>query len=230
MGIEDQFSKIEFVNQFKEDEEVNKKIGSVVDSITRQGEQVNPFVLECFEDPDLFHSLPEEIKSNEQKLSELVLNMSKFHGIITSERQKRWSGDMSGLFGDEVYIAETVHANGKIRRAESDYKINVDYLRTREIDPSQILFFRITQPTDKPKPEYYWTSDYFETQRGLTREISSEQRETAVILVASLDVINNNEGLIQDINDDNGLAVRQIGTGNFDQTLALTKIFPYKRL
>ena len=150
--------------------------------------------------------------------------MSKFQNIITPERQKRWDGDMSGLFGDKIHIAETTHANGKIRRAESDYKINVEYLKTQGIDPSQVLFFRVTQPTDKPKPEYYWTSDYFETQKGLTREISSKQRKTSIILVSSLDVINSNGGLIQDINDDNGLAVRQIGTGDFDQNMTSAKI------
>jgi len=72
----------------------------------------------------------------------------------------------------------------------------VAYLKTKGIDPSKVLFFRITQPTDNPKPEYYWTSDYSEVQKGLTAEISPEQRKTSIILVADLETINGNGGLI----------------------------------
>ena len=97
---------------------------------------------------------------------------------------------------------------------------------TRDIDPSKVLFFRRTIPSKDPKPEFFWTSDYFETRQGLTAEISPKNRDTAIIIVASLDAINKNGGLIQDINDDQGIAVRQIGTDNFDQNLALTKFKP----
>jgi len=130
------------------------------------------------------------------------------------------------LLGEEVNISETAHEDGRTRRAESGQRVNVEYLRSQGIDPSKVLFFRITQDSDTPKPEYYWTSDYGETQRGLRVEVSPEKRKTAVILVADLETINQNDGLIQDMNDDEGLAVRQIGTGNFDQRKALAKIKP----
>ena len=55
-------------------------------------------------------------------------------------------------------------------------------------------------------------------------------RETAVILGTSLDAINTNGGLIQDINDDQGLAVRQIGLSPFDQQSALIRIKVPKRV
>ncbi len=185
---------------------------------------LHPFVLEFFEDTKLLHALPKTITSDERNLRDLILNMSKFYNILHLERKKSGQGDVSGLFGEEVHIPETSHASGKIRRAESGARINVNFLRNQGTNPARVLFFRLTQPSDQPKPEYYWTSDYFETQHGLTQEIPSEQRKTAIVLVASLDVINNNGGLIQDINDDGGLAVRQIGSHNFDQNLALAKI------
>lgn len=116
--------------------------------------------------------------------------MGRFQSIIIKEREKRWSGDLSGLLGEEITIPETQHAGGRQRRAESGYKINVDYLKTIGLDPKKILFFRATQPSLTPKPEYYWTSDYFETVRGLTAEIPPEQRKTSVILVADLETIN----------------------------------------
>lgn len=43
-------------------------------------------------------------------------------------------------------------------------------------------------------------------------------------------MINQNKGLMQDINDDQGLSVRQIGTGSFDQKKAIAKFKPNKEL
>jgi len=181
------------------------------------------YTIKSFMDPDLFKALPESITGSEKEMTAFVKNTAMFEEMIYKERKKRWSGDLTGLFGEEVNIPETKHADGRTRRAESGYKINVGYLPSVGIDASKVLFFRITQPSDEPKPEYYWTSDYFETVRGLDAEVSGEQRENAVILVADLATINENEGLIQDINDDEGISIRQIGTGPFDQKKAIAK-------
>ncbi|MBW3004330.1 hypothetical protein KY310_00665 [Candidatus Woesearchaeota archaeon] len=189
-------------------------------------EGANPFILKYFQDPNLFPALPEEIRNSEERLTEIVQNTSRFSDLIYKERKKRWAEDLTGLLGEEVHIPETKHADGRTRRAESGYRVNVDYLRSIGIDPSKVLFFRLTQPSDDPKPEYYWTSDYFEVLRDLSAEIFGEQRESAVILVSDLETVNENEGLIQDINDDQGLAVRQIGTGPFDQKSAIARFKP----
>ncbi|MFA5413351.1 MAG: hypothetical protein WC348_02330 [Patescibacteria group bacterium] len=226
MGLENLLSGVELANQLREDPQINARMDRIANNLIEKGTSVNPFILKDFEDPNFFNSLPAEIRDSDQKLSELLDNSGKFNDIIHLERERRWDNDTSGLLGEKVDIAETTHAEGRTRRAESGYKINVDYLKTKGIDPSKILFFRATQPSDTPKPEYYWTSDYFETQRGLTVEISAEQRKTAIILVADLETISRNGGLIQDVNDDNGLPVRQIGTAGFDQSLAIAKIKP----
>ncbi len=47
-----------------------------------------------------------------------------------------------------------------------------------------------------------------------------------MILVADLETINQNQGLIQDINDDQGIAVRQIGRGSFDQKRVIARFKP----
>ncbi|MBD3303770.1 hypothetical protein GF343_01370 [Candidatus Woesearchaeota archaeon] len=189
-------------------------------------EEANPFVLEYFQDPNLFPALPEEIRNSEERLTEIIQNTSRFSDLIYKERQKRWSGDLTGLLGEEVPVPETEHADGRTRRAETGYRVNVDYLQAIGIDPSKVLFFRLTQPSDEPKPEYYWTSDYFEALRGLTVEVPEEQRDNAVILVSDLAIINENKGLIQDVNDDQGLSVRQIGTGPFGQEKAIARFKP----
>lgn len=63
-----------------------------------------------------------------------------------------------------------------------------------------------------------------EIDQPRVEKLPPAQRETAIVLAADLQTINGNNGLISDINDDQGLAVRQIGLGAFDQTKALAKI------
>lgn len=197
-----------------------------MDALETAIKHANVFTIKYFQDPNLLPALPESIKNSEEELTAIVKNTTRFYEMIYKERKKRWAGDLTGLFAEEVHIPETRHADGRTRRAESNYRVNAEYLRTIGIDSSKILFFRITQPSDEPKPEYYWTSDYFETLRGLDIEVAGKQRDTAVILVSDLGTINQNEGLIQDMNDDEGLSVRQIGTGHFGQNNAIARFKP----
>ena len=196
-----------------------------VDNIrTKYQESVNPITYEIFSDPRLYSALPDEYKVDPIGFENLLLHTSRFSQLVDKEMDRRWNGDTSGLFGEEVQIPETIHAGGATRRAESGYKINVDSLARHNIDPKKVLFFRTTQPSSIPKPEWYWTTDFFETQKGLSREISPEDRQKSVTLVASLDAINHNGGLIQDINDDQGISVRQILPLPFDQKQAIAVI------
>jgi len=218
--------KIEFVGLSEDDPLVIARMEEVAGLLRAQGKEVNPLVVEDFEDPSFFNSLPEEIRSSNERLMEYLDNSQKFANIIDEEREKRFGGDMSGLFGDTISAPETSHADGRERMAEKNYIVNVDYLRTKNIDPSKVLFFRLTQPSDVPKPEYYWTSNLSEVQKGLRVEVPKALRETAIILVSDMETISRNGGLLQDINDDSGLAVRQIGVEGFDQTKVITKFKP----
>jgi hypothetical protein len=200
-------------------------ITTCVGNIERKyNEQIDPLTYDLFSDERFYRALPDEYKVDNLGLENLMLHTSRFKRLISLEMVKRQNGDMSGLFGEEVEIPETTHADGRVRRAESGYRINVEYVRSRNIDPKKILFFRKTQPSDSPKPEWYWTTDYFEAQRGLSREIPEEQRAKSVKLVSTLEEINNNGGLIMDVNDDSGLSVRQILPRPFDQKDALAII------
>jgi hypothetical protein len=181
---------------------------------------------ELFSDADFFDALPEDIREHRDGLAEYIANSGRFHSIIQEERMKYFGGDTSGLLGKVVETPSAEHQDGRVRHEESGAKINVAYLREIGIDPKKVLFFRVTQPSQTPKPEYYWTSDFFETRNGLSAEIPSEQRRTAVILVADLETLDARGGLIQDINDDSGLAVRQLGPEPFDQTEVLATIHP----
>lgn len=221
------FAEIKFVERYKRDPELELRIARIASSLIDKKLTPNPFVLQYFEDPALIKALPVELSGDDEKLAELISDSGRFNDIIATEEAKRYSGDKSGLFGEEVLTQELKDPDGRGRIAESGFKLNVDYLETLGIDPKKVLFFRRTQPSDgKPKPEFYWTSDYSETSKGLTVEINGQSRKTSVILVATLDTINQNGGLIRDINDDSGQPVRQIGIEPFDQSNALAIIHP----
>jgi hypothetical protein len=192
--------------------------------LREKGVDFNPFIAEQFSDSKFQRALPGTIRNNPELLALYLENSSKFSDLISKERDKRWKNDLTGLLGEEATLSQSKHGCGRTRRAEQGYRLNLDYLKKIGIDPSKVLFYRITQPSESPKPEYYWTSDYFETRNGLQVEIGLEQRAAAIIIVADLNTINENEGLIQDINDDQGMAVRQIGISPFDQNRALAKI------
>lgn len=216
---------MQFANERKHNPDIRKHVLLLIEEIQADsGIEIDPTISRTFSDLTFFEALPREITQNPSRIKELMLHSSCFHDLIHPEREKRWQDDTSGLFREEVRIPETSHNDGRVRRAESGYKISLEYLKSMGIDPSKILFFRVTQPATEPKPEYYWSSDFFETQYGLTAEIPSAKRDHSVTLIASLKDISSNGGLIQDINDDNGISVRQIDSGPFDQNKALAVI------
>lgn len=219
------FADIEFTNKTKRNPEIDRRIDILTSKLSSKGVEINPFITNYFRDPHFFYALPSWVQDDGQLLLEYIENTGKFDEIIGAERERRFKGEMSGLFGEIVSLPETEHLDGRTRRSENGYRINIGYLNKIDIDPKKVLFFRITQPIpDQPKPEYYWTSDYNEVVYGLNNEIPSDQRKTSIVLIADLQTIDENGGLIQDINDDNGLAVRQIGNGPFDQHKALAQI------
>lgn len=203
-----------------------ERISFISENLRKKGVEVPAWILRDFSDPALYPALPEYIRDDQELFSSYIENTAKFSEIIHTELRKRDTGDKSGLFGSEESIPASLHANGRERREESGYRVNPEYLHTVGIDPRKVLFYRITQPSDTPKPEYYWTSDFHEVVAGLHAEVRGEQRKNAVVLVADLQTINENEGLIQDINDDQGLPVRQIGLGPFDQKKSLAVFRP----
>jgi hypothetical protein len=215
------FMPFNFVEDEPKDPKVDQLIG---DAISEPNTRLNPFVLERFSEKKMLFALPKEILNDPKKLAEYIDNSCAFENLFAEEMTRRWKNEQQGLFGPRIAIAETTKETGDVRRSEEGYRINLDYLRSKHVDPSKVLFFRVTQPSDTPKPEYYWTTDYFETERGLSQEIPNEKRRTAVTLISDMQTIAGSQGLIQDINDDRGLPVRQIDTAPFDQRQCLAII------
>lgn len=199
-------------------------VNAAMGLIQRRNGETNPFVWETFSDPRLFAALSEDVQASPEALADLIEQNNEFANLLGQARRK--PAEAAGLFREEVALPESAHADGRVRRAESGPRINLEYLESQGIDPSKIMLFRITQPADVPKPELYWTSDFFETVRGLQQEIPAELRSTAVILAADLATLDEGGGLIQDVNDDNGLAVRRISPDPFDQKQCMAKINP----
>lgn len=192
----------------------NPRVEEVVNQALNEGEALHPMVVEFFRDESLSNALTENLSA--QELREYLANTSAFWNSCRPE-------NASVVLGEQVTIPESVNAAGGVRRSESGQVLLLDGIRSLGIDPGKILMFRITSP-GPPKPEYYWTSDYFETVKGLTQEIDPTVRKDAVILVSDMETINSNGGLIVDINDDSGLPVRQTGLDVFDQNRAMAII------
>lgn len=212
------------------DAETKQYITEISDSLLVEVDDLNSYcvgaIVKIFLNPDFWNSLPSTTKQNSETLKSYIKNSALLKSIIETERRKRGDSNVSEekLFGEEIEISGIKHYDGGERVEDYGNVIHLGHLTSVGIDPSQVLIFRATQASNTPKPERYWTTDYFETINGLMAEIPDEQRENLIVLVSNLlTVSSSNEGLIQDHNDDNGLAVCQIGSGNFDQNLALSR-------
>jgi len=178
-----------------------------------------------FKNKDFFNALPQAWKDEPEILGQYMLHTVHFASIISQERKERAQRETGGLLGEKISLPPSMHADGRERRAEEGYRLNTEYLRSQGIDPSKVLFYRITQPSDEPKPELYWTSDLAEVGMGLTAEISPEKKESSVVIVCDLAALEKvGRGLIQDINDDGGMSVRMIEPVPFDQKNALFEV------
>lgn len=198
-----------------------RTLSQVVRELEAEGEELSPMIIEMFDDELLISGLEALEAQGGPPLREYVRHSGRF------ARLDRFGG----LFNrsQPAVIPQSpsnIHANGNQRREEQGYRLDLDYVVSRGIDPKFVLFFRATQPVgdpNLPKPEYYWTSDFYEARRGLSVELGPEA-QTAVILVSSLADIARNGGLMEDVNDDSGVAVRQIGLENYDQREAFLRI------
>ncbi len=213
-GLKIEFGVVDEVN-----EAAQKLVNVWNDKLRQKGTEPNLFVNDIFRDTKVHNGLKEKL--GDEELFVWYENTTRFNNMISEERSRRAGGDMSGLLGEEIVIPETVHADGSTRRSEQGYKINLEVVESKGIDTTKVAMFRLTQPSETPKPEYYWTANYFESKRGLQQEVSSEKRKSAVILVSDLKTINENGGTIMDINDSGSLDVRQIGSAGFVQSRAL---------
>lgn len=193
--------------------------GDIIRELTDEGENLYPGLIDRLDDHKLIDGLAKYAEQSGVPLKEYIRHSNRFAQL---DRFK-------GLFdrSQPVTIPSTAEGNldqyGQPRREETGHRLDLDYVRESGVDPRCVLFFRVTQPSDQPKLELYWTSDLSETKGGLGRELGS-QAQTAVVLVSTLEDISHNGGLMDDMNDDSGIAVRQIGLDSFDQSQALLSI------
>jgi len=168
----------------------------VVNELEEEDEPLNPALIDKLNQSDLL-----EAKVGVD-LKEYIRHSSRFS--LLARR--------GGIFGHIAAIPQThnnLDVRGDLRRHEEGPVVDMGAVVDNGVDPSHVLYFRVTQPSEAPKAEYYWT-----------RELGAGAL-TAVILVSTLAAISQNGGLIRDMNDDDGIAVRQIGFEAFDQSEAL---------
>lgn len=193
-------------------ERADAVLGAVREELGRRGVKLDAYVADMVANKDLWEGLSERLR-DPATLANYAEHTSRFFD----------NGHSRKFYGASMKISGS-HADGREREDDEGERLDLDVVRQAGIDPSCVLVFRLTQPSETPKPEAYWTTDYFETQRGLNVEVPAKQRRTATILVSDLATIAGADGLIRDINDDNGVAVRRISNEPFDQRNAIGRV------
>lgn len=201
----------------------SETVQPLFDRLKKEGIEPGFITSEIFCDINFNDQFLNQFPAEEQY--QYLKNTSLFESKLKKDNWLSAAGEPNTMFGAETVAPEISKANGAIIPPESGKVIEIDNLREAGIDTSKVLIFRATQPSDQSKPEYYWTTDYFETKKGLSAEMGESNRKTAIILVSNLEQICEG-GAIKDKNDDNGLSLRRIDMSSYDQKTALGKITP----
>ena len=174
----------------------------------------NPMVAEMFSNKQLIAALPSSISTNSNLMEEYRINTAKM--FILEQKYPEI------VFKEEVSEPEHKLGNGKIRKAQTGKRIDVKAIATAGVNLDRVLVFRVTI-NGVEKPEDFWTTDFYETVRGLSVEIPEKNTnpESVKILVSTLADIASDTILTQDVNDDNGLPVMRLGNLPYLQSRAL---------
>jgi len=189
-------------------------IASMAQALEAEGDPVNSFYLERFTDRRFLEGLTVAAERTDTDVLNYVRHSNRYSMIdrfTVHDREHSVTIPMS---------ADNLHASGKQRREETHDGFDMESVLAQGIDPNYVLYFRATRPSMSPKPEYYWTSDLWEVNYSLGGE-GSNRAGDSIILVSTLAQIAENGGLMIDVNDDNGIAVRQVGLAPYDQKDAL---------
>ena len=186
--------------------ELSDRIDGIAKSLSSRGVQVEECLVSAFKESRFHFALPLRVRNSDAELSSFLEHSSKFYYL-----------DEYLIRGDDVVIPSSEMSRGRMRDMEIGERLHIERLATFDIDPAKVLIFRMTQPAIEPKPEYYWTTDYFE----VIERFGDSSRQNAIALISTLFEVNKNGGLIRDQNDDNGVAVRQIDTKPFLQSSCL---------
>lgn len=178
--------------------------------LSEKGVELHPAMERLFEKKAFFEALPNDLRNDAERLAQYAEHGSRLMELLHDER----------VYGEWLSLPRT-GKDGRVHAPTEGQRVNLNVLRELGCDPEFVLAFRVTEQSDTPKPEPFWTTDYFETQRGLHQEIPEEQRAKAVTLMSDLATLAGEAGLVRDINDDSGLAIRQIDMKPFNQKQAL---------
>jgi len=200
----------------------NELAPPLLERLKKEGVKPGFLTSEIFKDPKFNDQFLSHLSPDDQY--QYLKNSSLLEAKLSKEKWASTAEVPNSIFGPESTAPEVLKSNGEIRPAETEKTIMIHKLQEAGIDPSKTLIFRATQPSDTPKPELYWTTDYTEAKRGLTDEMGIT-RNTAVILVSNLELVCRG-GAIRDKNDDHGLPVRRIDPSPLDQKSLLGIIRP----
>ena len=207
----------------KETRTTHELLQPLLERLQKEGVEPGFITSEIFTDSNFNDQFLSHFSSEEQY--QYFKNTSLFETKLKKDKWLTAAGNSNTMFGKETIAPAITKENSAEIPPIEDKLININHIKESGMDPSKILVFRATQPSDLAKPENNWSSDYFETKRGLWTEFGKERRKSAIILVSNLEQICQG-GAILDRNDSNGLSLRRIDSSPYDSKTALGKIIP----
>lgn len=138
---------------------------------------------DIWEETELYGVDELEDKYSDEEKKELLSKWESKYGSII---KYQFFGDMDFLtnFINKIpaeewdkYISNTINYKG-------------GYAKKDEYDPKYVIVARRAVPSYESKPENFWTSNANEVFRGLSNEIRKEQRLHSVIMISTLEKLN----------------------------------------
>ena len=143
----------------------------------------------CYYEDAVFESIDGNLsKMNENQVKEYI------EQIRSLNKEKNY--DLP-CFDNEDFIVNIIN-NIDIDEIEK-YMLNTkEYIMHHECDKNYVLLFRRAIPSDEPITENFWTTNFNEVFRGLSMEISGDQRIHSVINIATLDSLERHGVVVTD--------------------------------
>ena len=138
---------------------------------------------DIWEETELYGIDELEDKYSDEEKKELLSKWESKYGPII---KYHFFGDMEFLtnFINKIpaeewdkYVSNTINYKG-------------GYAKKDEYDPKYVIVARRAVPSYESKPENFWTSNANEVFRGLSNEVRKEQRLHSVIMISTLEKLN----------------------------------------
>lgn len=132
-----------------------------------------------------------------------IASIAKYHAFSDVDFIRAFIAAVPDAAEQQKYVDHT------IRFLENGAPLAARTLKKLCIDPQYVLFFRRSLPSEKPKYEGHWTSDYATARRGLQHEIPAIHRLHTIILASTLSDVLSDATVEDSVGSDGEIKLRQ---------------------